>query len=126
MSVSRVVATELDVAMQEYLSHKRFIRSHSLEDRESFLKDPITFDKLHDPVFWVDRLWSRSTIESMIFVAKSNGLWNVHHPHNASRKISLEEPLINASCCNDLIHETVATAAKRGLKDGIDASRITQ
>jgi hypothetical protein len=84
MSVSRVVATELDVATWEYLSHKRYIRSRSLEDRESFLKDPITFDKLQDPVFWVDRLWSRSTIESMIFVARSNGLWYVCHPHKAS------------------------------------------
>jgi hypothetical protein len=84
MSVSRVVTTELDVAMQEYLLHKRFIRSCSLEDRESFLKDPITFDKLQDPVFWVDKLWSRSMIESMICVAKTNGLWYVRHPQNAS------------------------------------------
>ena len=93
-------------------THKRFIRFRSLEDRESFLKDPVTFDNLQDPVFWVDRLWSRSTIERMIEVARSNGLWYIHHPHNASRKISLEEPLINASCCNDLIHETFVTTAE--------------
>ncbi len=54
MSVSRVVATELDVAMQDFLSHKRAIRSRNHEDRESFLKDPVSFDKIQDPVFWVD------------------------------------------------------------------------
>jgi hypothetical protein len=126
MSVSRVVATELDVAMREYLSHKRFIRSHSLEDRESFLKDPVTFDQLQDPVFWVDRLWSRCTIQRMVEVARSNGYWYVHHPHSASCKVSLEEPLINASCCSDLIHETFVTAAERGFEDGIEASCATQ
>jgi hypothetical protein len=41
MSVSRVVAADLFDAMRGYLTHKRFIRSRSLEDRESFLKDPL-------------------------------------------------------------------------------------
>jgi hypothetical protein len=39
---------------------------------------------------------------------------------------SLEEPLINASCCNDVIHETFATTAKKGLEDGIEALRASQ
>jgi hypothetical protein len=74
MSVSRVVVTDLNDAMRGYLTHKRCIRSRSLEDRESFLKDPVMFNKLQYPVFWVDRLWSRSTIKGMIAVARSNGL----------------------------------------------------
>ncbi len=74
ISVSRVVATDFNDAMKGYLTHKRFIQSRALEDRESFLKNPITFDKLQDPVFWVDRLLSRSTIERMIEVVRSNGL----------------------------------------------------
>jgi hypothetical protein len=36
------------------LSHKWAIRSHNHKDRKSFIKDPITFDKIQDPVFWVD------------------------------------------------------------------------
>lgn len=126
MSVSRVVATDLDVAMQDFLTHKRAIRSRNREDRESFLKDPVSFDKIQDPVFWVDRLWSRDTIESMIRIARSNGKWYILHPHNSSRKISLEEPLIDASCCIDLIKETFDTVAEVGFDDGVEASRVSQ
>jgi hypothetical protein len=50
MSVSKVVATDLNDAMRGYLTHKTFIKSRWLEDRESFLKDPVMFDKLQDPV----------------------------------------------------------------------------
>ncbi len=106
--------------------HKNFIRSRPLEDRESLLKDPMTFDQLQDPAFWVDRLWSRCTIKRMVEVARSNRYWYVRHPHNASCKVSLNEPLIKASCCNDLIHETFATAAERGFEDGVEASRASQ
>ena len=62
----------------------------------------------------------------MVEVARSNGYWYVRHPHNVSRKVSLDEPLIKASCCNDLIHETFATAAERGFEDGVEASRASQ
>ncbi len=73
MYVSRVAAADLDAAVRGYLTHKGFVQScqSCIEDRKSFLKDPVTFDKLQDPMFWVDRLWSRSTIERMIEVARS-------------------------------------------------------
>jgi hypothetical protein len=62
----------------------------------------------------------------MVEVARLNGLWYVCHPHNPSHKVSLDEPLINESCCSDLIDETFVSTTKRGFKDGIEASRATQ
>jgi hypothetical protein len=64
---------------------------------------PITLDYIEDPIFWVDRLWSRETIQRLIDTARARGSPHVVHPHVRSKLVSFQEPLINAGCCKRLI-----------------------
>lgn len=93
------------VALGNFLEHKRNLLSRSVEDRDTFLKDPVSLDYIEDPVFWVDRLWSRDTIRRLTDTARANGLVHVVHPHDRSKIVSFNEPLINAGCCKRIIDE---------------------
>jgi hypothetical protein len=97
--------TVCDVTLGNFLEHKRNLLSRSSGDRDTFLKDPVSLDLIKDPVFWVDRLWNRETIRRLIDTARANRLVHVIHPHNRSKIVSLNEPLINAGYCKRLIDE---------------------